>query len=208
MTRDRLLSAARVLILAGILATLWLTLRGWADAQAVELSRDETRLALAIAKVAANEASLSTIRPAEVALIHQVTTARASTPAEQLRWLTAHSSCVLGGRDVDAIERPGNCRWSRALTDSDARPDGWPDHLPWSRYAPRWAQVRELARRLVSGRVVMRPCPGTPFTWGGRRLDMRRALERGLVPLGCRSPITGRPTLNEGFALARGGDES
>lgn len=197
MTRDRILAAARVAILAGIYVLALLVLRGIVSAQ----DRVDSALALAVAKVAVNEASLAHVRPAEVALIWQVTEARASTSAARLAWLRAHSPCVLGDRDV----RPGNCRWTRHLRDDDTQPEGWPEHLAWSRYAPRWRQVRALARRLVSGRVVMRPCPRAPWTWGGREIDMARALERGLVPLGCRSPITGEPTLNEGFALARGG---
>lgn len=56
----------------------------------------------------------------------------------------------------------------------------------------------------LSGEETMRPCPSTPWTWGGRRLDMPQALARGLVPLNCRDPRTGEPTLNEGFALAGG----
>lgn len=174
-----------------------------------DLDRIQSRLALAVAKVAANEASLATIRPADVALIHQVATARASTPREQLRWLRAHSPCVLGGRDVDALARPGNCRWTRALRDSGAEPEGWREtypHLAWGRYARRWSQVRAVARRLVAGELVMRPCPSPPWTWGSVRLDMERALARGLVPLGCRDPLTGERLSNDGFARAAAGD--
>lgn len=163
----------------------------------------DERLVLAVAKVAANEASLASIRPAEVALIWQVTEARGETSSQRLAWLRAHSSCVLGTGPIG--EGRGNCRWTRGLSATDRQPSGWPEHLPWARYAPRWAQVRELARRLVAGEESMRPCPGTPITWGGP-MDHERASERGLVPLGCRDPQTGEPTRNEGFARAGRGD--
>lgn len=170
-------------------------------------ARARTALVLAVAKVAANEASLARIRPAEVGLIWQVTEGRADTARGRLRWLRAHSSCVLTDRERTDREMAGNCGWSRGLADSDRRPEGWPRHLSWARYAPRWAQVRELARRLVQGELVIRPCPSTPWSWGGRAIDMAHALERGLVPLDCRDPRTGQPTINEGFALApRRGD--
>lgn len=163
-------------------------------------------LVLAVAKVAANEASLARIRPAELALIWQVTEARAETAEERLAWLRRHSSCVLTDRPLSERERRSNCIWSRGLNRDGKRPMGWPEHLSWARYAPRWAQVLELSRRLVSGEESMRPCPGRPFTWGGP-MDRARAIERGLVPLGCRDPRTGEPTANEGFAIApRRGD--
>lgn len=193
--RDLWLGLIGLLAVALVLATFAFCLRT-AHAQ----DPDE-QLALAVAKVAANEASLASIRPAEVALIWQVTEARGETSAQRLAWLRAHSSCVLGDGPIG--EGRGNCHWTRGLSASARQPSGWPAHLPWARYAPRWAQVRELARRLVVGEESMRPCPGTPITWGGP-MDHERALERGLVPLGCRDPQTGAPTRNEGFARAGG----
>lgn len=198
---QRLCVLARVATLACVVLTYVLILRGWASAQ----TRAERDLALAIAKVAANESSLSTIRPADVALIHQTAQTHGSTPRAQLRWLRAHSSCVLGDRDLATLARPGNCAWTRTLTDSDARPEGWRQsypHLRWARYVERWRQVRIVARRLVTGALVMRPCPRAPWTWGSVRLDTRRALARGLVPLGCRDPQTGEALANDGFARA------
>lgn len=176
-----------------------------ADLRTAQAQRSvNEELVLAVAKVAANEASLATIRPSEVALIWQVTEARADTSAGRLAWLRAHSSCVLTDRPMSARQADSNCRWSRNLRADGRRPEGWPAGIPWSAYRGRWAQLRELSRRLVSGEETMRPCPSTPWTWGGRRLDMPQALARGLVPLNCRDPRTGEPTLNEGFALAGG----
>jgi hypothetical protein len=174
----------------------------FAHALYAQPSRDaDAELAIAVAKVAANEASLSAIRPAEVALVFQCAEARASTSSSRLAWLTRHSSCVLTDRAMTDAEARGNCPWARALEDSDDEPDGFPEQLSWPRHARRWAQVRELARRLVDGRERFRPCAGEPFTWGSRDLDMAQAIERGLVPLDCRDE-QGEPTLNEGFALA------
>lgn len=170
-------------------------------ARAQRSTQDE--LVLAVAKVAANEASLATIRPAEVALIWQVTEARGHDDRSRLAWLRAHSSCVLTDRPMSDRQAAGNCSWSRHLRADGRRPEGWPQHLSWPRYASRWAQVRELARRLVIGEEPMRPCPSTPWTWGGP-MDREAAIERGLVPLNCRDPQTGERTRNDGFALAGG----
>lgn len=206
----RLATIARLVALALLVAAYAIELRAQETPSEIPLGpsggaaasvESTAALSLAVAKVAANEASLATMRPAELALIWQVTEARGSTHAERLAWLRRHSSCVLTDRPLEDRERESNCRWTRGLRDSDAEPEGWYAELSWPRFAPRWAQVREYARRLVAGEVRSRPCDGTPFTWGSRRLDMARALERGLVPLGCRDPITGELTINEGFAL-------
>jgi hypothetical protein len=191
---------ARPLALAALVVGLAATLRAQPSTAAPE---EGAALALAVAKVAVNEASLASIRPAEVALIYQTAEARADTTRGRLRWLRAHSSCVLGERPLTPREERSNCVWTRELHDDDREPEGWPPMLSWARHAPRWAQVRELARRLVDGEERFRPCPTSPFSWGGRSIDMAHALERGLVPLDCRD-ADGRPTLNEGFALASG----
>lgn len=147
----------------------------------------DDRLALAIAKVAVNEAGFDS--PADVALIWQVVERHA--PDERLPFLKRHSPCVL--RAEDPGRRRGNCEWTRNLRWSDAEPDGWPSGIPWERYADRWARVRAFTRGLVNGSVRRRPCAEQPITWGSRRLDIQQALSRGLEPLGCVG------TLNEGF---------
>lgn len=174
--------------------------------RARSLSRDERALALAVAKVAANEASLALVRPADVALIYQCAEGHGETARARLAWLRAHSSCVLSDRLMSDAERAGNCPLSRSLADSDAQPVAWPERLAWARYRRRWAMVRAFARRLVSGEERMRPCASTPATWGSVRLDAERAIARGLVPLGCVDPQTGERLRNDGFA--RGGDAS
>ena len=158
---------ALVVILAALLSAQWVTLRT-AGAQRRDVRRE---LALEIGKVAANEASLALVAPADVALVHQVAVARADGPEAQLRWLRQHSSCVTTTRPMSEAEGRGNCRWSRHLDDSDAEPADWPAALAWARFADRWAQTRAYAWRLVTGRVTHRPCAGTPFTWGGPELD-------------------------------------
>lgn len=202
MSRAR--TAARWASLALFVACLWAVLR-WAPAGAQDsLSRAERDLSLAVAKVAANEASLARSRPADVALIWQVTEAHGTDAAGRLGWLRSHSSCVLTDRPLSDYERRSNCVWTRGLDDSRRAPEGWAEaypHLSWSRFAGRWAQVRTVARLLVSGRRTERPCPRTPDTWGGRELDMEQALRRGLRPVGCVG------TVNEGFVYGqRGGD--
>lgn len=193
---------AGALALLALLFVFALELRGARAQESVSDGRVERELALAIAKVAANEASLTRVRPAEVALVHQVTEARASTASARLSWLTRHSSCVLTDRPMSEVEARGNCRWSRNLGDNDDEPEGWPDGPAWPRFAPRWAQVRAFALMLVSGERDARPCSGgTPFSWGGP-MDRDQALARGLVPLRCVDE-DGEPTLNTAYALAR-----
>jgi len=184
---------AMVLVLAALCAI-------YAAALAGAQPNDERALAVAVAKVAANEASLQRVRPAEVALIWQVTSAHGETARERLIWLRGHSSCVLGVHPPMSGIRPGNCAWTRNLQDNDAEPEGWAErypHLSWVRYTGRWAQVRAFARRLVRGEPYERPCRGTPITWGGP-MDHEHAAARGLVPMGCRDE-SGQPTLNDGF---------
>lgn len=152
-------------------------------------------LALAVAKVCANEAGLERPRPADCALIWQVTQGHGETPAAQLAWLRGHSRCVLGDTPPTArrLRGGGNCVWARNLTASDAEPDGWPSRLAWEgRHAERWERKRAFCLRLVLGYVTRRPCETTPQTWGGRR-DRRRVARYGYRPVACRG------TLNDGY---------
>lgn len=159
-----------------------------------QLELDRRELALAVAKVAVNEAGFRS--PQDVALIWQVTEARGRTHADRLSWLRRHSSCVLTDRPLNREElRRGNCSWTRYLGDDDAQPEGWPSDLVWSNFVRRWRQIRQLSLRLVDGRSRLRPCTETPRTWGGI-MDHTRALERGLRPIRCEG------TLNTGFVVA------
>jgi hypothetical protein len=156
---------------------------GGASAQ----TRAERELALAVAKVAVNEAGFRA--PADVALVWQVTEAHGSTTSARLGWLRAHSARVLGDRECTG----GNCIWTRGLTWGDDEPEGWPETWPpWRLYRARWAQVRAYALALVQGRVAARPCAETPDTWGGE-MDHQGAIDRGMRRCGCVG------TLNQGY---------
>lgn len=145
----------------------------------------DRELALAVAKVCANEASIARARPADCAMIWQITEARKETNSERLEWLKAHSSCVLGDNPPASRLAIGNCRWTRTLTWSDERPSGWRDtDGDWSRIAPRWSQMRTLSLRLVRGQETMRPCARPPATWGGR-MDRARAERLGFIRVRC-----------------------
>jgi len=164
----------------------------------------EEELALAVAQVWVNEASLSGAPP-DGALIWQTIESRrperdgetrAQLAARRLRWLTSHSSCVLDSTQAEAMRRPGNCRWSRNLNNSDERPA----HLqgPWD--PQLWENKRLFARGLVAGVITWRPCDGDPFTWDGRRwrgkvLDRVRRGETRLRLLRCQG------TVNDGWGL-------
>jgi hypothetical protein len=153
---------------------------------AQELDEREEALALAVAQVCANERSLSSAQPADCALIWQAVRHHGSTTEDRLAWLTRHSDCVLTDRDMTARELLGNCRWSRYLTASDARPLNWPTNLEWSEHTSRWERMRSFCRGLVAGRTPRGgfPCPLDPDTWGGR-MDHDRAISRGMRSASC-----------------------
>lgn len=170
-----------------------------AEGQARELDGPEAALAMAIARVCANEGGLRAEHPADCALIYQATRRHGDTARERLDWLAAHSSCVLTSRALteDELVR-GNCRWSRYLADSDATPQEWPAGWSWDRAIPRWAAMRRFCRGLVAGRTPADgwPCAEDPDTWGGA-MDRVGALAAGMRALRCEG------TLNAGYRYAR-----
>lgn len=157
----------------------------------------DRELALAVAKLCANEAGLYRVSPDDCRLIWQVTEGHGETAHERLAWLRAHSSCVLGDEPSEARRRVGNCRWTRNLTWSETRPEGWPPRWSWARARTRWTQVRRLALRLVTGVDPRRPCEIRPDTWGGR-VDRERAREHGYRSVRCSG------TLNDGYRFPTG----
>ena len=179
-----------IVIVVGALCALW--------SSAARAQDVETELALAVAKVCANERSLGAARPADCALVWQATRRHGETAEERLAWLRAHSSCVLSDREMSAREALGNCRWTRHLADSDARPAGWPALVPWERFVESWRGMRGFVRQLVlEGRRPRGgwPCPVDPDTWGGP-MDHARAIAHGLVPVRCEG------TRNQGYRYA------
>lgn len=165
-----------------------------------QISGVDRELALALAKVTWNE-STSYAEPRDLYLIAQVTHNRGETNVERLRWLRSHSSCVLTDRPLDDYEqRFGNCPWSRGLTWSFEQPEHWPTAIRWR--ARGWSLILRRASQIVQDWDFPRPCEGRPMTWGSVRLDMRRALERGLVPHRCEDRMG-----NVGFSFSAGGHE-
>lgn len=151
--------------------------------------------ALDLAKYCANEAGLNS--HADCRMIWQVASTFGDTMAERVAFLRRHSRCVLTEEPPENLAERGNCRWSRSLTWSDARPDNWPSHLDWNgRNARRWREVRALSLQLVTTPEPPRQCNGTPITWGGA-MDADRARRRSLVALDCGE------TLNTGYVRVR-----
>lgn len=150
---------------------------------------DLTPLELQVARVAWNEAQGSV---PDVRLIWQVTEARARTTAGRLEWLRRHSPRVAGRRPC----RRGPCLWSPLLKPGPHLPAAFPGWLP-ELHRGDWTATQRAAVALVRGVDRRRPCSGPipPITWGGP-MDLAAALERGLVPLGCRG------TRNDGFRRA------
>jgi hypothetical protein len=183
----------RILVLAMALAIGWIAPR--ATSQHLELEGDDAALALAVAKVCANESSLFSGSPADCALIWQTVRRRGGeTSATRLTWLSEHSSCVLTDREMVGDEALGNCRWTRGLTATAEEPSGWPDHWSWERASERWDAMRRLCTSFVARRRPRGgwPCEEDPDTWGGR-MDRARAERIGLVPIECEG------TINDGY---------
>lgn len=186
-----------VLLWGSILAALGLAavvLSGRAGAQPREgMSRSERHLVAVLSRVTMNEGLDSY---PDLALIHQITEARGSTPSERALWLASHSRCAAGElappsrrmSDSEAYARPGLCRWTRNLRPDGSQPRGW---IPsrdghWSRMRPRWLAHLERVRAFVAGEDTHRPCERAPMTWDGRHPAWReRAVERGWEPVEC-----------------------
>jgi len=159
----------------------------------VQASGVDERLALAVARVATNEAPGS---EEDLALVWQVVTAHGDTSAERLQWLRTHSPCASGRwTQEQALTRPGNCRWARNLNAAGTRPDYWRGP-PWGRFRGVWLGALRSARDLVSGRQAWLSCEGQPLSWDGPRWSAA-AVARGWTPLRCKS-------LNVGYYRQRG----
>lgn len=152
------------------------------------------KLALGVAKLAANESTLVRWSAADAALIYQVARTHAATPEGQLRFLVRHSQCVLSPNPEPRRLARGNCGWSRLLVWGDRRPDTL-HPVDWRRLRPRWRALRGYVARLVVDPDPPAPCDRAPVTWGGL-MDFRDALDRGLLPATCRG------TRNLGFYRA------
>jgi len=152
--------------------------------EAQDLPPAESALGLAVARVCANEASLQRATPADCALIYQAARRHGDTQEEQLRWLTNHSSCVLGPRRRHRLR--GNCAWSRNLTREGTRPQSWPTVSPWRRYKPRWLAMLAYCDALAGGAIPAGgwPCERDPDTWGGH-MDHGRARRLGYTRVTC-----------------------
>ena len=156
----------------------------------------EAVLGLAVAKVCSNEASLRVARPADCALIYQAVRRHGNTAAEQLAWLTDHSSCVLG--EEEPSEMRGNCAWTRQLTRSSRRPPAWENAATWADHVPRWAAMLVFVDRMIAGHTPRGgwPCEQDPDTWGGH-MDVARAVRLGYTQVACRG------TANTGWMYPR-----
>ena len=118
----------------------------------------------------------------DAGLIVQVLEGHGATPRDQLAWLTRHSPCATGRLSQEqALARPGNCGWSRNLTEAGTLPAFWPyERGIWGRLRLRWLDHVSRVRDLVSGRDRWRPCPDEqPQTWDGVRYGRERVAPEG-----------------------------
>ena len=169
--------------------------------QGQRLNEAEIDLAIALAKITANERSLYRPSHDEMAMIWQTIRRRGGDTAEsRLEWLRRHSSCVFG--ELAPEERRhqppigSNCWWTWHLEDSDQEPANFTSE--WPNYRSAWKTLRKWAFAIVAGREPSRgwPCRYDPDTWGGQR-DRERARAAGMVALQCRG------TANDGFVFER-----
>jgi len=176
-------------------------------AQEVQASDEDRRAALhladAVSRVCAHESSFASA--ADCLLVWQATRRHGDTSQARLDWLLRHSPCALrGSRCGTGRHRGDPGHWAAFLpTSGDAEPEGWPETLAWSDYAPRWTRMRSMVRHLMRGETPPGgwPCHEDPDTWAGRRVDAEHIEENAehLRALDCRDPVTHEPTRNEGF---------
>lgn len=168
-----------------------------------EQRRAELHLADTVSRVCAHESSF--VSMADCMLVWQAARRHGDTATARTAWLFQHSPCALRGVRCGRGRHTGDPgHWSSSLPVSgDEQPDGWPEDLDWSTYAPRWAAIRRAVRRLIRGETPPGgwPCREDPDSWAGRVYDaehVRRNAEH-LRALDCRDRTTGEPTRNEGY---------
>lgn len=168
-----------------LLALFLIPQLGFAEGR--EPSPTERELIMAVSRVSANEGALQNLR--ETALIWQATESHGTTPAKRLKWLRAHSARVLGDRPC----LQGNCNWVKTLKANDAAPQGFNKQWWMAARATQWKNIRTLAKQLVLGEVVDRPCVETPSTWGSHLLDSENVKREHMRWLNCSEDL-----LNDG----------
>lgn len=165
----------RIAFVAGVLLTLSVP-------ASANPPRAERELSLALARTCVNEAGFHS--PLDCALIWQAVRSHGDTHVERLRWLRTHSPCATGRlSQQEALERPGQCAWTRNLDRSGRRPAHFPPNAAWRPHL--FDRVLRYSERLVAGELRVDPCPVAPHTWGGRQLDDARARAQGLEPCAC-----------------------
>lgn len=159
-----------------------------------DLTATDRELVLALARVTTNEAMGS---EPDGELVAQVVLARGDTARARLRWLRAHSRCVMGELpEAEALRRPGLCRWTRHLRADGEEPIGW-DVVrdgAWARARVRWRDTLIRSLEYVTGARDAAICDETPRTWDGVRYGRARVSRGGRRRiLDCREPYTADP---------------
>ena len=160
--------------------------------KAERASAIDRAFALAVARTAANEASLRAVRD-DVELVYEASRAHGRDSVSRLRWLRRHSRCSTQGDcnrdgvideldDVAATRRPGNSRWARYLTWGVAPPMGFPDGARWR--PERWRRIQAEALRLVVRDEATGVCEGVRILSWGSRSDFLR-YHSNLIPIPC-----------------------
>lgn len=182
-----------------VLAALLLCLP--TQAQRSSVDELEELAAMLLARYGANEAGLEA--PADMLLVWQVAETHSGTLGGRVRWMRRHSRCVVA-RTAPSVWPPGNCRWARFLEVAEAPPRNWLAGAEvwesWGREA--FGEQLDLARRVVSGDELARPCDGSPQTWDGWRWYDERIAE-GFEPVECSNPWTGDRLLNAAYRFPR-----
>lgn len=173
MIRKRLMAALRLVILLGILATAWLTLRSMGGAQPLPSTAE------ALARVCVAEAGWETSTGDCAAIVHLLV-----RRAERRELSTRRMAALYSSRHFDR-ERTDARRWIVGLDARAERPAGWPARLPWPRYREDWLAALEHVRAALRGDVAD-PCRGEADHWGAPYGgDLERATAAGWVRLDC-----------------------
>lgn len=152
--------AQGVVAIGALVLLLFLLLPRLGAAQE-RVSREQLRLAALCVSESGWDPSLP-----DCAAIHEVI----SGIEERTRHSYLGALCAYSGRTCDP-DRGDHRRWIANLRADGRKPDGWPGHLSWSAYAPRWQAMLEHAGDVLAGRVES-PCRARrPRHWGAPDLE-------------------------------------
>ena len=159
------------------------------EADAGQLTQQDERAALALARICVSEAGF-TLRTRDCELIYHVLLARSGTGKLEMGTMRAYCKKSFNKGRTDRH------RWVAHLNQAGGEPRGWAETttVPWSRRRSAWLRVLEHTRDLIRRRPE-NPCGDRLDHWGSKGFRRRRHLRNGWRIVDCGE------TLNEFWAL-------